>query len=73
MKIEVNKSGNSFYIVIPTEMAERLNLGDGDTLFATQTPWGYEISAYDPDFARKMDIARRGMKKYRNALRKLAK
>ena len=33
----------------------------------------YEISAYAPDFAKKIEVAQRGMKKYRNALIKLAK
>ena len=32
-----------------------------------------EISAYNPDFAKKAEVARRGMKKYRNALIELAK
>ena len=50
-----------------------MNVGDGDTLFATKTPLGYEITAYDPDFVKKIEAARRGMKKYRNALNELAK
>ena len=33
----------------------------------------YEISAYDADFVKKIEVARRGMKKYRNALIELAK
>jgi hypothetical protein len=32
-----------------------------------------DISAYNPDFAKKKEIARRGIKKYRNALIELAK
>jgi hypothetical protein len=54
-------------------MAVSMNVDDGDKLFATKTASGYEISAYDPDFAKKMEVARRGMKKYRNALIELAK
>jgi len=73
MLLNVRKRGNSLSIIIPKEMAASMNIDDGDNLFATQTPSGYEISAYDPDFAKKIEVARRGMKKYRNALIELAK
>jgi hypothetical protein len=32
----------------------------------------YELSAHDPTFVKKIEAARRGMQKYRNALIKLA-
>lgn len=73
MILNVKKRGNSLSAIIPKEMAAELNITDGDTLFVTKTPNGYEISAYDSNFAKKMEIARRGMKKYRNALAELAK
>ena len=71
--LNVKKRGNSLSVIIPKEMASEMNIEDGDTLFVTKTPSGYEISPYDPSFAQKMEIARRGMKKYRNALIELAK
>ena len=71
--LNVKKRGNSLSVIIPKEMATEMNIEDGDTLFVTKTPSGYEISPYDPNFAKKMEIARRGMKKYRNALIELAK
>jgi putative addiction module antidote len=71
--LNVKKRGNSLSVIIPKEMATEMNIEDGDTLFVTKTPSGYEISPYDPSFAQKMEIARRGMKKYRNALIELAK
>jgi putative addiction module antidote len=73
MLLNVKKRGNSLSIIIPKEIAINLNVDDGDTLYLTKTPNGYEISAFDPDFANKMEIARRGIKKYRNALIELAK
>lgn len=73
MLLNVKKRGNSLSVIIPKEMAVSMNVDDGDSLFATKTPSGYEISAYDPDFAKKMEVARRGMKKYHNALIELAK
>ena len=73
MLLNVKKRGNSLSVIIPKEMATNMNIEDGDTLFATKTPSGYEVSAYDPEFVKKMEAARRGMKQYRNALTELAK
>ena len=72
MQLNGKKQGNSLIAIIPQEIAATLNLNDGDTLYLTQTPNGYEITAFDPDFAQKMEVARRGIKKYRNALHDLA-
>lgn len=72
MLLNVKKRGNSLSVIIPKEIAANLNIDDGDTLYLTKTSNGYEISALDPDFAKKMEIARRGIRKYRNALIDLA-
>jgi putative addiction module antidote len=73
MLLNIKKRGNSLSIIVPKEMATSMNVEDGDILFATKTPSGYEISAYEPSFAAKMEAARQGMKKYRNALIELAR
>jgi hypothetical protein len=49
-------------------------LSVGDELYATLTPdGGIRFTPYDPDFEKAMEVARRGMKKYHNALAELAK
>ncbi len=73
MRLKLKKRGNSLSVIVPKEMAASMNVDDGDELFVTKTSTGYEISPYNPDFIKKMEIARRGMKKYRNALAELAK
>jgi putative addiction module antidote len=73
MQLNVKKRGNSLSVIVPKEMAINMGIDDGDSLFATKTANGYEISAYDPNFAKKIEAARQGMKKYRNALIELAK
>jgi hypothetical protein len=60
-------------VIIPKEMAASMNVDDGDNLSAAKTQSGYEISGYDPNLVKKIEAARRGMKKYRNALIELAK
>ena len=40
--------------------------------FVTETPRGIELSAYDEEFARQMEIAESIMREDRDVLRKLA-
>jgi putative addiction module antidote len=73
LKLKVTKVGNSKALILNKEAAARLNVEEGDTLFLVETPTGYRLSPYDPDFERKMTVARKVMKKRRTLLRELAK
>jgi putative addiction module antidote len=72
MRASVTQIGNSTGLILPKEVAARLKVGKGDDVFLTETADGYVVTAYDPAFATQMEIARKGMADYRNALRKLA-
>ena len=72
-KLRVVKVGNSLGVILPKETAERLRVGKGDSLNCVETRGGIELSPYDPEFEKKMAVARRVMRRYRNALRELAK
>jgi len=69
----VTQIGNSTGLILPKEAAARLKVKKGDNVFLTETPSGYAITPYDPEFAAAMEAARHGMARYRNALRELAK
>ena len=72
--VELKKIGNSTGVILPKEVMARLNLTVGDKFYATLTPeGGIRFTPYDPDFEKAMEVARRGMKIYRNALAELAK
>lgn len=73
MQLKVTKVGNSLGILLPKEAANRLNVEAGDSIFITDSPNGFRITADNPEFARQMKIAGKVMKKYRNTLRELAK
>jgi putative addiction module antidote len=73
VKLVVRKVGNSLGVILPIEAAKLLRVEEGDTLFLTEAPGGYRISPYDPDFETTITIAEDVMKRYRNALRELAK
>jgi len=73
VQITVRKIGNSLGVILPAEAAATLGVVEGDRLFLTEAPDGLRVTAYDPEFARKMRVAENGMRRYRNALRELAK
>lgn len=73
MRVSVTQIGNSTGIILPKEAAARLKAKKGDSLYLTETPDGYMVTPYDPQFEAQMEAARSGMTTYRNALRELAK
>lgn len=73
MRATVTQIGNSTGVILPKEVAARLKVKKGDSVFLTETPDGYAITPYDPEFEAQTEAARRGMAKYRNALHELAK
>ncbi len=67
--VEVKKIGNSHGIILPKDLLARMQVSAGDKLYATLIPGGgFRLTAYDPDFEKAMEVARRGMKRYHNAL-----
>lgn len=73
MKLELKKIGNSTGLILPKELLARLGLQQGDELVLTETPDGFAVSRRDETFEKGIEIARRAMKTYRNALTELAK
>ena len=71
-KLKITTVGNSVGIVLPKDILERLRVGKGDSLYATETPDGIELRAFDEEFAEDMEIAERVMRENRDLLRKLA-
>ena len=73
-QLKIRPIGNSLGVVLPKEALARLNVSEGDLLFLTDAPDGsMRITPYDPTFDTQMKAARKGMAKYRNTLRQLAK
>ena len=73
MTLKLTAIGNSTGIILPRELLEKLRAQRGDTLYAIETPNGIELTAYDPEFARQMELADGIMREDRDALRQLAK
>jgi putative addiction module antidote len=74
MPIEIKKIGNSVGIILPKDVLAKFNLKEGDKLFPIEQPnGGLLLTPHNPDFEKAMEVARRGMKRYHNALAELAK
>jgi putative addiction module antidote len=71
--LKVTKIGNSSGLVLPKEALAKLRVEQGDVVYLTETADGFRLTPYDPTFERQMTLARKVMKKHRNALRELAK
>lgn len=71
--LKVTQIGNSLGVVLPRDVVANLDIQKGDTLHLTKSPDGYRVTKTDPEFARKMELAREIMRKRHNALRELAK
>jgi len=71
--LKVTTVGNSVGVILPKEALAKLRVKKGDSLVLTESSEGMMITPYDPKFARAMDAFDRVRRRYRNALRELAK
>lgn len=71
--LKITKIGNSAGVILPKEVLALLRAGVGDTLYATESPDGIRLTAANPDFAAKMELAEQIMREDRDILRVLAK
>ena len=73
IKLKLTAVGNSAGVVFSREVLARLKVDKGDTVYLTESPDGYRLTPYNPEFETQMEAARRIMKKRRAVLRELAK
>lgn len=71
--LKVIRIGNSLGVVLPREIVADLAVEKGDRLYLTRSPEGYRVTKSDPDFERRVALARRMISKRHNALRELSK
>lgn len=72
-EVIVRRVGGSVGTTLPKDMADRLRVTPGDRLLAVETEDGILLTPYDPETREALAIAARAAKRYRNALRQLAK
>jgi len=72
-EIKLRQVGGSVGATLPKDMTERLHLTVGDTVLAVETERGILLTPYDPEVEHALAIAAQVAKRYRHALRELAK
>ncbi len=72
-QIRLRQAGGSVSATIPKDMAERLNVAAGDEVFIAETDEGILITPYDETTRQAVASGRQIAKRYRNALRELAR
>jgi len=72
-EVTLRQAGGSVSATLPKDMADRLQLEAGDRVLAIETDRGILLTPYDPAVERALAVATKAAKRYRNALRELAK
>jgi putative addiction module antidote len=74
IELKVRKVGNSLGVVLPKEALAHLEVEEGQSVYLTEAPGGgYRVTVESPEFARTMAVVESLSRRYRNALRELAK
>lgn len=72
--LKVTTIGSSAGLIMPKEVLARLKVKKGDVIYLTEGPGGtYQLTPYNPDFAKQMEAAGEIMAENRDVLRALAK
>lgn len=71
--LKVRRIGNSCGVTLPKEAMAKLKISEGDTLILTDAPDGFRVTPGDERFKKAMEAFESGRRRYRNALRELAK
>jgi putative addiction module antidote len=71
--LKLRKIGNSVGVILPQATLDALHVDEGDTVFLTSSVEGFRLTPYSPEFEAQMSVARKIMKKRKNALRELAR
>lgn len=73
-KLKLRKIGNSLGIIVPKAVTDALRVREGDALYIVADRAGeLRLTPFDPGFDGAMKAFERTRRKYRNALRELAK
>src|SRR3546814_19835461 len=70
--VKIRRIGNSLGVTL-SEQVREMGLREGDSLFVVKTRDGIELKPYDPDFAGALEEGRDLLRRFTNAMKKLAR
>ncbi len=71
-KMKLRKVGTSLGFSVPKDVIQDLGLTEGDEFYVVRTPDGVLLTAFDPEFEDAMEAGKDFMRRYPNAMKKLA-
>jgi putative addiction module antidote len=71
--LKLRRVGNSLGVVLPKSVLAKLRVGEGDLLSVSDLQGGIALRPHDARLQEQIEAGRKAMKRYRNALRELAK
>ena len=71
-ELKIRKIGNSAGVILPEELLAHLNVGVGQSVSVTRTPYGIALRASDAAVSPQMEVERGVMTRRKRALRALA-
>ncbi len=73
MELKVRKIGNGYGVLLPKQLLEEMRVEEDSTLHVTKVDGVYQITPYDPEFARALKAFRDTEPQHRNTYQELAK
>ncbi len=73
VELKVRRIGNSLGVVLSKEVLAQLKVDEGDTVTLTDAQDGVRLTTANPEFSKSMAVFESLNRRYRNALRELAK
>ncbi|HUL35359.1 MAG TPA: AbrB/MazE/SpoVT family DNA-binding domain-containing protein [Candidatus Eisenbacteria bacterium] len=73
MRLKLRRVGTSIGVLLPKPLLQRMQVKEGDTLFAVETPQGFLLTPFDPEVEEQVKLGMEFMAKYRDTFRTLAK
>ena len=70
--MKLRRMGSSLGFTVPKDVLHDLGMEEGDEFFMVRTETGVELTRYDPEFEEALDISRKVLHRYPNAMKKLA-
>lgn len=73
LSLKLRAVGTSTGLVLPKEMLAHLRKGQGETLYAVETPGGYVLTPLNPAVKKQVESGEAFMDRYRDVFAALAK
>lgn len=71
--LKLTAIGNSVGVILPKEALSRMHVQKGDSLYLVESLDGYQITPYNKELMKQLELAEDVMKEDREALKALAK